>query len=46
MAENTEKKVLINVEIKAKEALKNLAELKIQAEALKEDSEGRKKGNG
>jgi chromosome segregation ATPase len=35
MAENTEKKVLIDIEIKAKEALKNYAELKIKADELR-----------
>ena len=35
MAENTEKKVLVDVEIKAKEALKNLASLKIETDNLK-----------
>jgi len=43
MADNTEKKVLIDVEIKSTEALKNLAQLKIQIDDLKENQDVLKK---
>ena len=43
MEENTEKKVLIDVEIKATEALKNYAALKIAADDLKKEQAALKK---
>jgi len=42
MAENTEKKILLDVQIKAADALKNLAQLKIQIDELKETHIGLK----
>jgi hypothetical protein len=43
MADSKEKKILIDVEVKAKEALKSYAELKIQVDDLKEDQKVLKK---
>ena len=43
MAENVEKKLLLNVEIKAKEALENLAKLRIESDNLRQEQAKRKK---